>query len=262
MSAKDHPIFKKLDRIPAAPNFVRYNFNDLSRMTKAYVQFAKGMPTVSYQEGIKLIKDLVLGFADVAQARKAALRLPASPSKEAIFGFVDAFCDYAVARNYQATPAYSDFATWFPIARDLSIPVKPTLVAREMGQLKPIFVYGWKSIPLDRFQRRLLMSILEDAVFSLTDFEGSDAEIVFLPECDGRRSPEVWHRGDYELLSQSEMNNQIELFLAARQAAFPIIESWVAAKWRSEGKNAPTGDSDQIGLPLEAVTPDGSTDRV
>lgn len=252
MSEKTHPIFKKLDKIPAAPNFVRYNFDDLVRMTKAYVQFAKSMPSVSYIQGITLIKDLVLGHCDVAQARKAAARLPASPSKEAVMGFVDAFCTYAVTRNYQATPAYSDFATWFPIARELSIPVKPTLIAREDGQLKPIFVFGWKSIPLDRFQRRLLMTILEDAIFSLTDFEHSDAEIVFLPEVDGVRSPEVWHRGDYNLLSQSEMNNQIELFLAAREAAYPIIQSWVASKSPAQPSSTSTGDVSQISLPLEA----------
>jgi hypothetical protein len=255
MSEKTHPIFKKLDRIPAAPNFVRYNFDDLPRMIKAYVQFAKAMPSVSYQAGITLIKDLVLGHSDVAQALKAAARLPASPSKEAVIGFVDAFCAYAATRDYQATPAYSDFATWFPIARELSIPVKPTLIAREGGQLKPIFVYGWKSIPLDRFQRRLLMTILEDAIFSLTDFEASDAEIVFLPEIDGVRSPEVWHRGDYDLLSQSEMNNQIELFLTAREAAYPIIQSWVASKSPAQPSSAPTGDGAQISLSLEAPQP-------
>ena len=74
------------------------------------------------------------------------------------------------------------------------------------------------------------MTILEDAIFSLTDFENSDAEIVFLPELDGVRVPEVWHRGDYNLLSEVELKNQMELFLSARSAAYPIISEWIRAK--------------------------------
>lgn len=42
MSKRAADIFRKLDRIPAAPNFVRYNFDDLHKTLKAYVAFAKG----------------------------------------------------------------------------------------------------------------------------------------------------------------------------------------------------------------------------
>ena len=72
MSDYDHPLFKKLDRIPGAPNFVRYNFEELVKTLKAYVAFAKGMPTISYAQGIVLIKDLVLGVSDAEQIKRAA----------------------------------------------------------------------------------------------------------------------------------------------------------------------------------------------
>lgn len=230
MTDYSDPLFRKLDRIPGAPNFVRYNFEDLAKTLKAYVGFAKGMPTISYAQGLIIVKDLVLGMIGVDQAKITARKMKDSPSRAAIIEFIDAFCLYVEERNYQATPSYSDFVTNFPIARNLFIPVKPTLVARESGQLKPIFVFGWKSVPLTLFQRRLLMTILEDAIFSLTDFEDSDAEIVFLPEVDGARSPEVWHRGDYELLSDGELRNQLEIFLSARSSAYPIIADWLATK--------------------------------
>jgi hypothetical protein len=240
----DH-LFRKLDRIPGAPNFVRYNFDDLVKTLMVYVSFAKGMPTISYVAGIILIKDLVLGISGAEQIRRGARRMKDSPSKAAVIDFVDAFCEYAHDRHYQATPTYSDFAAYFPIGRDLFIPVKPTLVAREGGQLKPIFVFGWKSIPLTTFQRRLLMTILEDAIFSLTDFEASDAELVFLPEVNGIRQPEVWHRGDYNLLSQAEMSNQIEVFLSARSAAYPIIADWLKAKKQKPQAEQPSAYPDQ-----------------
>ncbi|WP_051768027.1 hypothetical protein [Sphingobium sp. DC-2] len=257
MSVYDDPLFKKLDRIPGAPNFVRYNFEELVKTTKAYVQFAKGMPTVSYLEGMKIIKDLVLGWIDVDQANKAARRLKASPSQQAVIDFVKAFCDYAANRTYTATPAYSDFSTSFTIGRNLYVPVKPTLVAREDGQLKPVFVFGWKSVPLTTFQRRLLMTILEDAIFSLTDFEDSDAEIVFLPENDdGLRKPEIWHRGDYTLLSPSELTNQMEVFLSARESAYPIIADWLSNRNKPASDNSTVTDqteqaASELMLPFE-----------
>lgn len=256
MTDYSDPLFRKLDRIPAAPNFVRYNFEDLAKTLKAYVAFAKGMPTISYVEGLKITKDVVLGWTDIEQAKKAARLLRDSPSRRQVIEFVDAFCVYAETRRYVATPAYAEFSASFPIARELFIPVKPTLVAREGGQLKPIFVFGWKSVPLSLFQRRLLMTILEDAIFSLTDFENSDAEIVFLPENDGIRTDEVWHRGDYELLTPLQLKNQIELFLSARSQAYPIISEWLRTRTRSD-RSEPEAweDSRQIHLDL----PLGST---
>jgi len=245
MSEFTDPLFRKLDRIPGAPNFVRYNFEDPAKMLKAYVAFAKGMPTISYAAGMLLIKDLVLGISGPDQIRRAARRLKDSPSKAAVIDFVDAFCDYSSDRCYQATPTYSDLTAYFQIGRDLYAPVKPTLVAREDGQLKPIFVLGWKSIPLTTFQRRLLMTILEDAIFSLTEFQSSDAEIVFLPEMDGVRVPEVWHRGDYNLLSQAEMTDQVELFLSARSAAYPIIADWIKTKRPKPQREQPSHHPDQ-----------------
>jgi hypothetical protein len=250
MSEYDHPLFRKLDKIPGAPNFVRYNFQELVKTLKAYVQFAKGMPAVTYVPGITIIKDLVLGHTGPEQAVKAARRLKDSPSRSAIISFVEAFCEYAAVRLYEATPAYSDFAAYFPIARDLFVPVKPTLVAREGGQLKPIFVFGWKSVPLTTFQRRLLMTILEDAIFSLTDFEASDSEIVFLPEVEGVRVPEVWHRGDYDLLSHVELRNQIEIFLSARSSAYPIIADWLKSKKQPLQEAPETDESLQPRLDL------------
>jgi hypothetical protein len=256
MTDYSDPLFRKLDRIPAAPNFVRYNFEDLTKTLKAYVQFAKGMPTVTYVPGITLIKDLVLGLIDIEQARQAVRRLKASPSRKANIEFVDAFCEYASTRQYQATPAYSDFSAYFQIGRDLYVPVKPTLVAREAGQLKPVFVFGWKSVPLNDFQRRLLMTILDDAIFSLTDFQSSDAEIVFLPEIDGTRRPEVWHRGDYDLLSPVELRNQIEIFLSARESAYPIIADWLRTKKPTvQVPSTEIDDARQIRLELSPTAP-------
>jgi len=101
------------------------------------------------------------------------------------------------------------------------------------------------------------MTILEDAIFSLTDFFDSDAEIVFLPEDEkGVRMPEVWHRGDYTLLSEAELRNQMEIFLSAREAAYPIIADWLTKKKREKIVNTPILD-DLRQQRLDFSTPNG-----
>lgn len=107
------------------------------------------------------------------------------------------------------------------------------------------------------FQRRVLMTIFEDAIFSLTDFEDSDAEIVFLPEINGVRHPEVWHRGDCNLLSQIEMKNQLEVFLSARASAYPIIADWLQEKNQKPVIDRPADDVSQPRLDLPPGRPTG-----
>jgi hypothetical protein len=95
------------------------------------------------------------------------------------------------------------------------------------------------------------MTILDDAIFSLTDFQSSDAEIVFLPEIDGARVPEIWHRGDYELLSAIELRNQVEVFLSARDAAYPVISDWLRTRKPMQDVGpSETEDARQIRLDL------------
>jgi hypothetical protein len=69
------------------------------------------------------------------------------------------------------------------------------------------------------------MTVLEDAVFSLTDFQNSPGEFISFPKGDNSkaRSPVVWKRGDYELLSRAEMKGQIESYLRALAIAKDII---------------------------------------
>lgn len=67
------------------------------------------------------------------------------------------------------------------------------------------------------------MTIIEDAVFSLTDFLDSPGEVIFFPrlKIDGEwvRRPEVWQRGDYGLLSHAELKEQMDIYLQALEGA-------------------------------------------
>ncbi|WP_146617771.1 hypothetical protein [Rhodoplanes serenus] len=131
--------------------------------------------------------------------------------------FVDAFLEYESHRQYSASSHIGFETEYFRISRDIVVPIAPLSVIRERGRFVPIFVCGWSTNPLRLRQRRLLMTIYEDAFLSITDFQSSPAEILFFPKFDSQREAEPWLRGDYDLLPQSELDECVEIFLEARE---------------------------------------------
>ncbi len=217
----------KLDRPPYVHNWVRYNHPDQDKTTKALVAFAISMPRITYVAGATIIRDRIALKLDRETGLRAAQSRGHKKSRPYVTEFVTAFYDYDETRNYSGLPSYDEYVAPYHISRDIRVPVKPLIVISENGVLKPIFVVGWASMPLTRFQRRLLMIVLEDAVFSLTDFQQSPGEFVCFPRLEGTnsgaRSSEVWHRGDYESLSHAELKEQIEIYLAALTQAKAIL---------------------------------------
>lgn len=76
------------------------------------------------------------------------------------------------------------------------------------------------------------MTMYEDAFFSLTDYQLSPAEVLFFPKSEKEedyvegqnlRGPEVWSRGEYELLKKAELDQCLEIFVLARDMARKIL---------------------------------------
>jgi hypothetical protein len=166
-------LLRKLDRPPAGPNWVRFIFDDPIRTAKAIVAFAKGQPQFNYRPAYTAIKDRIeLGISRETAVRIASER--GSPvgriqNKER----VEAFFDYDERRKYSAVNPIDFDTEYFRVSREVLVPVAPLSIIRERGQFVPIFACGWSSNPLVITQRRLLMTIYEDAFLSLTDYQKS-----------------------------------------------------------------------------------------
>ncbi|MGT2503254.1 hypothetical protein ACVOMS_25605 [Bradyrhizobium guangxiense] len=231
----------KIDRPPYVHNWVRFNFPDELSTTKAVVSFITATPQISYAAGQPIIRDRIALKLDRDTALKAARTKGHPKSRPLVAEYVNAFYDYDDERNYSGLPSYDQYVAPYSISRDVRIPVKPLIVISEGGILKPIFIVGWATMSLSRFQRRLLMTVLEDAVFSLTDFQASAGEFISFPRAvsDNLRHPEVWKRGDYDLLSDAEMRDQAELYVRAVAAAKEIV-----ARRRGEADQQPEAKQD------------------
>jgi hypothetical protein len=210
-------LLRKLDRPPSGPNWVRFIHDDPIRTAKAILTFR--IPPFTYLGAYKAAKDKIeWGISDEAAIRVALAKCSpiGRPHNEAL---ILAFLRYAQERNY-ATQNPIGFETGaFRISRGVVVPVAPLSIIREHKKFVPIFMCGWSALTFTPRQRRLLMTVYEDSFLSLTDYQHSPAEMLFFPRIDTlskEREAEVWHRGDYDLLSQRELDESVEIFLLAR----------------------------------------------
>lgn len=225
--AKLHRILRKLDHPPAGPNWVRFICDDVPPTAKAMLRFARGQPQFNYQSGYHGIKDHIELGIGREQAILVASSKGAPAGRTQNVELVEAFFEYDAERKYSASNPIGFDVEYFRISRSVIVPVAPLSIIRERGKFVPIFLCGWSANPLWLLQRRLLMTIYEDAFLSLTDYLEAPAEVLFFPRNDDeeerRREPELWLRGDYELLSKAELDQCVEIFVLARDMVRQIL---------------------------------------
>ncbi|WP_441238875.1 hypothetical protein [Bradyrhizobium sp. 930_D9_N1_4] len=242
MVDKHMRLLRKLDRPPGGPNFARFIHDDPIRTAKAVMSFIKGLPPFNYLQAYKAVRDRIeLGIPAEAAIRVAVARgAPLGrPHNEAL---IRAFLEYDEQRRFAAQNPIGFDVEYFRVSREIVVPISPVSVIRERGKFVPIFMCGWSSLSLSLLQRRLLMTMYEDAFFSLTDYQNSPAEILFFPKVgDGTldREAEVWRRGDYDLLTPAELNDCLENFLLARQQVRRLIAA-DAQNFRKPGDGSPS----------------------
>jgi hypothetical protein len=230
--AKLLTILRKLDFPPSGPNWVRFISDDVARTAKAILKFAKGQPPFTYQPAYRGIKDRIELGVDLETAIKVATTKGAPAGRVQNRQLVEAFFEYDWTRKYSASNPIGFDTEYFRVSRDVLVPIAPISIIREKGKFVPIFVCGWTTNPLMPLQRRLLMTMYEDAFFSLTDYQSSPAEVLFFPKAERNedyvegqnlRDAEVWSRGEYELLAKAELNQCLEIFVLARDMAREIL---------------------------------------
>lgn len=232
----------KLDRPPSGHNWVRFVRDTKPRTTSSILAFVKGVPPFTYQVGSTAIRDQLIFGIGLDAAVSVTQRGGAPAGRQQNKELVEAFFEYDRTRKYPIGTCIEFERQWFRISRDILVPVSPLAILREHGRFVPIFLCGWSDLALDEGQRRLLMTIYEDAFLSLTDFQKSPAEFLFFPKvADGegkRRVPEVWQRGDYRILTGAELDEHVRRFLDAREEARAILLAAEAEESRRRKEEA------------------------
>lgn len=207
----------KLDNPPHVPHWVRYNYPDLEKTKKELLAFARSMPRYTYSHAMKLLGDRLHLRTEWDTLLKSAERDGRENSRHLCTELLRAFQEFEGRHDLKGLKAYDFELLPWKISNSIKVPVRPLTSLFQNGKLEPIFVFGWASFPLDRYQIRLLMTVIEDAVFSLQDYQSSKGHFIIMPRQgpDKDRAAQVWHRGDYDLLSDSEVRQQVDVYLEA-----------------------------------------------
>ena len=240
----------KLDRPPSAINWARFVHDNGPKTTRSIISFVTGIPQVVYTAGYIAIRDRLNLAIEEPTALNVAKR-SAPKSRKQNVELVEAFLDFEAGRNYPLATNIEFERQWFPISREIGVPVAPLTILRENGSFLPIFVCGWSDLVLTTAQCRLLMTVIEDAFLSLTDFHNAPAEFLFFPrvrqgDLKGQRRPIVWQRGDFDLLSQSQLEEQVETYLASRDEARTILLAKKAAEDRARHEERSRSRPDEV----------------
>lgn len=246
-------VLKKVANPPAPQNWVRLiEPDDLWQTARKIAAFALGVPEFNYVVGTKMCHDKVKHDLDLSTALKACARYGAPAGREQNASFVKAFYAFDANRRYSEARYFDSYSGFFPTSREVKIPTKATFTIIENKKQVPVVLCGWKSVPLDFTQRKIVSTVYESGLFSYGPYRHSPAEIVFFPEFetdDGfERFPEVWKRGEFGLLTSAEIRDLLEFYALAQEQAVPIIhEKWAQKEKRRQEKERADQNTDGDG---------------
>lgn len=251
---KFESVARKIDRPPAAQNFSRLNEpGDIQKTASRIVSFALGMPAFNYEPGNKACRDKVQFGLELETARHSVLNCGAPAGRASNETFVEAFYAFDQERGYSRAQFEASYEGRYLISREVHVPTKPTFTIFEAGELIPVILCGWKSIPLNVEQIRLWMTLLESGLFSYADYQRSPAEVVIFPEKRfgefAAREPVVIRRGDYELFTESRMREIALEFVQAQELALPIARSQWEERERRRTAAEASGQNERGGEP-------------
>lgn len=251
-------IEAKLKRPPSAANWVRYNHITQKDTTRAIAQFALGFPRSALFKIYRILADMVVWHTPLDQALKAVALIENPQTAQLGSEIVNAFSAYNEQAKLDGLEIFADTEGLFRVSRDVTVPVRPTFVILKEGRPTPVFFIGWTSLPFSTHHKRLLTTIIEDAILSFGDFIGSEAEIICAPRI-GKRARKIisWSTSDFHRLYPEELTAQLDRFSTGLVEALPVVkaelqrrEALEAAKQKTTGRSAPSKDTDdrQTGL--------------
>ncbi len=219
-------LIAKVRKPPTLQNWVRLNHRRRDETTRRIASFVLGKPRHALAKVYSIIADYVTFGVSKTDANQALQKITNPLVRRLgreIISVLLPWLDLAAIKGIQA---FHNLSVPYPIGRGILVPVKPTFVFQHERKLIPVFVVGWASMPFDDFQKRLLGTIISQAILTLEGFEGSDAHIVCVPRIKGSRSERYvrpWKVSDYPLLSEEELREQFDRFGNALDDAVPIV---------------------------------------
>lgn len=203
---------QKLRRPPAAHNWVKSLRKRRDASALALYNFAVNGPRHSLQKVSEIIGFVVFDDLTMEDAQKCLSKI--SDPKVRAYGheILRAIVPWIKERELRGVQIFQNLTEFYRVSSVVSIPVRPTFVVRDGETITPYFVICWAKMDLDIYQKRILSTVIADAILRLEEFEGSDARILCVPRYRGSKTERFvsdWWISEYPPLDELEKS---ELF--------------------------------------------------
>jgi hypothetical protein len=227
---------EEMRRPPSLPNWVRLNDRRRDETARNITKFVLAKPRHALGQVYRLIADYVTLGVSAATTRRGIDLIMNPLVRRLGHEIATALIPWLDAHDIKGIQAFDGMFERYPIGRNIMVPVKPTFVYNRNGRLTPVFVVGWSTIPFDGFQKRLLATMIHEAILTQEGFEESDALILFTPRPKFSKTSRVvrplWV-SEASLLSPEELSQQFDCYGNALDDAIPAILRELAARGES-----------------------------
>lgn len=222
-------IIAKLRTPPAAHNWVKSMWPRRDDTAHALHRFAINPPRTSLVKTVNICTQIVVDGITLEQALKCADSIKDPQAADRAKWIVRAFYPFVKLNGWKGIQIFRDMVEFYNVSAGVRVPVKPAFVLNEDGRLTPYFLICWSRMDLTPYQRRILSTLITEAILSLEDFIGSDATIICTPTTAfSKREREVvmWKASDWPVLNSDEKQELFDRYAGALDdAERMIIES-------------------------------------
>lgn len=224
-----HKAIEKLRRPPAVQNWVKNLRKRTDDTAHSLYNTAVNGPRHSLKQVTDIIRQAIVDGIDDETAFKCNALIKNPRTRAYGRQILTAFLPYARERGWRGIQIFKNLAEYYPVAANVDVPVRPTFVINDNGKIIPYFVICWAEIGLSHYQRRILTTVVQDAILTLEEFQGSQAVIVCVPRhafSKTERHIVEWNLTDYAPLSPDEKAELFERYgNALAEAERMILEN-------------------------------------
>jgi hypothetical protein len=174
-------LLEKLRKPPAVHNWVKNIRNRRDDTASALHNFVINPPRTSLIATVNICIQVVVDRISLDQAIKCAKGIKDPQSSERAQWIVRAFHKVASDKGWEGIQVFRDMIEFYPVSAGVRVPVKPSFVVNDNGKLTPYFLICWAKMDLSIYQRRVLSTLISEAILSLEEFQGSDAVVICTP---------------------------------------------------------------------------------
>jgi hypothetical protein len=222
----------RVNKVAGLLNWARQNFRRFDDTRKSVLEIADNPPRRSIGPIHRLCRDIAYRRVTYEEACEKAspysgyLRMAADE-------VLPAFNNYFMSNQIETVPELDGQRFKFPIGKTesgktRSVPIEPTYVAIRGDTLIPTFLLGWTKVPYDHHQKRLISTMISQAVLTQQDYLGCDAHVLTFPRTNkwsNGREPRGWMVSQYADMTDLELQEQFDRYNRAVSDVIKELES-------------------------------------